>query len=163
MSDQLVSTQLDDAVAQQVFQNLQDLDGTEIFRQVADVYEALTLERFQRQDSPDGVPWAALSPVTLRRRQKRGIAGTAILRETGLLRSTVRGVYSEWSAGITVGGPGSWAAVHQRGNPSNTFGGAPAPIPARPMIPEGDLPPRYVPRLLEPIEDAIADALMGGF
>ena len=30
------------------------------------------------------------------------------------------------------------------------------------MIPEGDLPPRYIPRLLEPIEDAIADAL-GGF
>lgn len=161
MSEQLIYTQLDDDLAQQVFAGLQDLDGTEIFRQVADVYEALTLERFQAQDSPDGVPWAALSPVTLRQRQRRGVTRTTILRETGLLRSTVRGVYSEWSAGITVGGPGSWAAVHQRGNPSNTFGGSPAPIPARPMIPEGDLPQRYIPRLLEPIEDAIADARMG--
>ncbi len=159
----MISAQLDDAIAQQVFDNLQGLDGTEIFRQVADVYEALTLERFQAQDSPDGVPWAALSPVTLRQRQRRGNTRTTILRDTGLLRSTVRGVHSEWSAGITVGGPGSWAAVHQRGNPSNTFGGSPAPIPARPMIPEGDLPPRYVPRLLEPIEEAIADALLGGF
>ena len=162
MSGQLISTELDDARFQEAMELLQGLDGTEIFRQVADVYEALTLERFQQQDSPDGVPWAPLSPVTLQRRQKRGIAGTAILRETGLLRSTVRGTYGELTAGITVGGPGSWAAVHQRGNPANTFGGAPAPIPARPMIPEGDLPPRYIPRLLEPIEEALADAL-GGF
>lgn len=159
----MISAQIDDAIAQQVFANLQGIDGREIFRQVADVFEALTLERFQQQNSPDGVPWAALSPVTLRQRQRRGIAGTAILRETGLLRSTVRGVSGQWSAGITVGGTGSWAAVHQRGNPANKFGGAPAPIPARPMIPEGDLPPRYIPRLLEPIEDAIADALLGGF
>ena len=101
-----ISTQLDDAIAQQVFANLQDLDGAEIFRQVADVFESLTLERFQQQDSPDGVPWAALSPVTLRQRQRRGVTRASILRETGLLRSTVRGVSSEWSAGITVGGPG---------------------------------------------------------
>lgn len=158
----MISAQLDDRVAQQLLSAVQGLDGREIFAQVADVLENLTLERFQRQDSPDGVPWAALSPVTLRKRQRRGITRTTILRETGLLRSTVRATASEWTATLTVGGPGSWAAVHQRGNPSNTFGGAPAPIPARPMIPdEGDLPPRYVPRLLEPIEDAIADALMG--
>lgn len=157
----MISAQLDDRVAQQLLSAVQGLDGREIFAQVADVLENLTLERFQRQDSPDGVPWAALSPVTLRKRQRRGITRTTILRETGLLRSTVRATAGEWTATLTVGGPGSWAAVHQRGNPSNTFGGAPAPIPARPMIPEGDLPPRYVPRLLEPIEDAIADALMG--
>jgi phage virion morphogenesis protein len=158
----MISTQLDDKVAQQLLAAVQGLDGRAIFAQVADVLENLTLERFQRQDSPDGVPWAALSPVTLRQRQRRGISRTSILRETGLLRSTVRGTSGEWTATLTVGGPGSWAAVHQGGNPSNTFGGARAPIPARPMIPEGDLPPRYVPRLLEPIEDAIADALMGG-
>lgn len=158
----MISAQLDDRVAQQLLSAVQGLDGREIFAQVADVLENLTLERFQRQDSPDGVPWAALSPVTLRKRQQRGNTRTTILRDTGLLRSTVRGTSGEWTATLTVGGPGSWAAVHQRGNPSNTFGGSPAPIPARPMIPEGDLPPRYVPRLLEPIEDAIADALMGG-
>ena len=159
----MIGVQIDDAIAQRLLGALQGLDGSRIFREVAQVAEALTLERWQRQDSPEGVPWAPLSPVTLRRRQQRGISGTAILRETGLLRSTVRGTSSApWSAEVTVGGPGSWAAVHQKGNPANTFGGARAPIPARPMIPEGDLPPRYIPRLLEPIEDAIADAL-GGF
>lgn len=156
----MIGVQLDDTIAQRLLGALQGLDGSRIFREVAEVAEALTLERWQRQASPDGVPWAPLSPVTLRRRQQRGITGTKILRETGLLRSTVRGTSSApWSAEVTIGGPGSWAAVHQRGNPSNTFGGSPAPIPARPMIPEGDLPPSYVPRLLEPIEDAIADEL----
>lgn len=163
MSGQLITTELDDAAFQASMEAIEGLDGTEIFRQVSEVYEALTLERFNLQNAPDGTPWAALSPVTLRQRQRRGVSRTSILRETGLLRSTVRGTHGPWTAGIAVGGPGSWAAVHQRGNPSNTFGGSPAPIPARPMIPDGDLPPRYVPRLLEPIEDAIADALMGGF
>ncbi|WP_310620896.1 phage virion morphogenesis protein [Flexibacterium corallicola] len=104
-----------------------------------------TLERFEREEGPDGKPWAKLSPLTLAsRRSKRGT-----LRATGgLIRSIkVQVDSSKAEVGTNLNHPKVW--VHQygavirprrkkalaipNGNGGFVFAGK-ATIPARPYI-----------------------------
>ncbi len=67
---------------------------------------------FIKEQSPDGSPWAALSPRTLARKKTN-----TILRETGTMTNATRyRVTSDQSA--VIENPDKKAPIHQRGAPS---------------------------------------------
>lgn len=74
--------------------------------------------RFQAQQSPDGTPWAPLSPAYARRKRKRQ---DRILELDGHLKNTLRYLVS--TTELLFGSNRVYAAIHQ-------FGG-PIDIPAR--------------------------------
>jgi phage virion morphogenesis protein len=72
--------------------------------------------RFETETAPDGSPWAALKPQTIRRRKKgranRG-AAASILRDTNLLYTSITPVADAVEA--VVGTNLVYAAIHQNG------------------------------------------------
>jgi phage virion morphogenesis protein len=90
-------------------------------------------DAFESEASPDGTPWAPLSPVTRAIRQrKRGNGPVRPLQDTTRLRRSITSTVGpkSFSFGTNV----VYAGAQQLGNPSNRmFGRTPAPIPARPM------------------------------
>lgn len=81
--------------------------------------ERETKLNFARQQSPDGKPWAALSPSTLRQK-KTG----AILRETGALAGSVAFMGAS-ATEARVGAGTEYGVYHQFGT---------SKMPARPFI-----------------------------
>lgn len=160
----MIAVDLDDRDARRVIDALGTLDGRAIFKRVGERAADLTRERFRSQTAPDGAAWAPLRPATLGLRARRGSFGVGVLFDSGAMFRSIRSdAPAEWEATVEVGADGSFARVHQFGNPTNRmFGRALAPIPARPFVPQtGDLPAAYIPPLLEPIEKAIERALDG--
>jgi phage gpG-like protein len=157
----MVAIELDDRDAQRVLTALGAIQMQPVLRRVAEVGAQLTRERFRSETDPFGAAWLPLSPVTLGLRARRGSASVGKLFDSGQLFGSIRSEADEDEARVIVGGPGMYARVQQQGNPDNRmFGGALAPIPARPFIPEGsDLPGDYIPALLRPLEVAIERAL----
>lgn len=89
--------------------------------------------------SPDGRPWAPLSPVTIARRAKAGKNTDTILQVTRHLAGNI--VAQVDAAGLRVGSPVEYAGVMQFGAAQGAFGrtsrGGPIPwgtIPARPFL-----------------------------
>ena len=84
-------------------------------------------ERWEREVSPDGIPWEPLSEAyTTRKRRKRPAAGILIFDD--LLRGTLR--YQSSSHSLELGTDRPYGATHQFGR---DFGRG-APIPARPFL-----------------------------
>lgn len=131
---------------------------------VAAEIETLIDDSFKSQASPSGQPWQALSGVTVFRRiaRKRGRDGTTYqsrrvirrgaltaraakqmapggmkaLIDTGRLRRSIFAKASGRSAVVFGAAKLPYARAQTWGNPANRmFGGAPAPIPARPFLP----------------------------
>lgn len=159
-----VSINLDDADAQRMFRMLKELGGdlTKPLRQSGRNLEQQARQGFRNESDPFGTAWAPHRPVTLQLRERRGRTGVSVLFDTGKLFNTIRSESDATSVTLMIGGPGSWAGVHQSGNPNNRmFGRARAPIPARPMLPEQSqgLPQAWLESLLDPIDRAFEKAL----
>jgi phage virion morphogenesis protein len=95
-----------------------------------------TRQRFLDGTAPDGSRWAALSPVTLALRARRGRGGAKPLIDTGTLRQSVG--YDPLPDGLVLFanrrfGKTASAAVHQFGTDSAGRGRKTA-IPARPFL-----------------------------
>lgn len=134
---------------------------TPVLRIAAEDIKALIDDSFARSASPDGQQWDPLSPATLAlrgrssrgrravRRIQRQLAGAAgpigaigiaatfarPLQDTGRLR---QGSFASVSGPttISIGTNVPYAGPQQFGNPQNRmFGGASAPVPARPFLP----------------------------
>ncbi|OPY07247.1 MAG: Phage virion morphogenesis family protein [Syntrophaceae bacterium PtaB.Bin095] len=86
-----------------------------------------TEARFDSQGpAPDGKPWAALSPATLKRKQH-----SKILTELGHLRGSIRSQLFG-THGVAVGTNKVYGAIHQLGGPAGR--GRKIRIPARPYL-----------------------------
>ncbi len=126
-----------------------------ISREVATEAGLLVSEGFQQGMSPDGKPWA---PLVVRSGQP--------LRDTGRLAASV--TIKDTGAGFTAGTNTVYAGVHQHGAVITAkrarqlysaklhigFGKS-VRIPARPFLPTGELPPAWVERIKEAVEDAM--------
>lgn len=134
-----------------------------VLRVAAAALDKLMDDSFARQQSPDGTPWAKLSPVTVDRRIMRTGSGSAITYRGSRLRTT-RGAPTARANRYRAPG-GAQALIDTGrmrrslhadvvgntirfgtnvvqgttqfyGNPNNKmFGKARAPIPARPFMP----------------------------
>lgn len=88
-------------------------------------------KNFDNEQGPDGEGWAALSPVTIARREKAGGSASPILRVSGALRGSIN---SEPSATeVRIGTALIYAAIQHFGGESKGFM-QPAEIPARPYL-----------------------------
>lgn len=118
----------------------EERDTTDLHRDIGEHLVNSTDERFEQQKSPDGAPWAPLSPATLisayqRKRKanrafKRGRGGTReetagfarfkankkILQDKGI-RGGLRGSinYRAEDGSVAIGANKIYAAAHQRG------------------------------------------------
>ncbi|MGJ8523021.1 hypothetical protein R84981_001714 [Carnimonas sp. R-84981] len=116
----------------QLEQRLADLSTP--LRDIGEMLLLSTDDRFRSQVSPDGRPWAPLSPTTLARKK-----GGRILRERGFLQDTIR--YQVNNNELAIGTDRVYGAVHQFGQKKGASGrnkrGSPIPwgdIPARPFL-----------------------------
>lgn len=75
---------------------------------IAEYLHISTDARARRQVSPDGAPWAPLSPRTLARKK-----GNKILRESGALLDTLR--HQVTDDGLEFGTDRPYGAIHQYG------------------------------------------------
>ena len=133
-----INIELDDTSVQAAFNRLIKV-GRDLAPAMQDIGEHLlgsTRERFNDQQEPDGKPWAPLSEVTVRRKQKNT---DKILTERGYLRGTL--AYRADRQEVRVGSTRIYAPTHQFGAKKGAFGrtrhGAPIPwgdIPARPFL-----------------------------
>lgn len=88
---------------------------------------------FNDAADPWGAPWTALSQTTIDRRRKQS---DKPLNDFGFLRASLESRTDGSGVEVSIGRADRPAAPHQFGNPLNRmFGGALAPIPARPMLP----------------------------
>lgn len=132
---------------------------TDAVREARQAFVDLTKQRFLTGTDPFGTPWVPIKPSTARVRAGRGGSGNSPLVDSGALAASVRGDGRGNSVKVVVGGPGMFADIHQEGNPSNRmFGQGSAPIPARPFIPDGDLPETYWSALIGPFNQRISEA-----
>lgn len=88
-----------------------------------------TMERFDREEAPDGTGWQELSDVTKALREKAGKSGK-ILQQDGILRNSIHPDYDQNSAGLSVDGSNlEYAAIHNLGGKAGR--GRKVTIPAR--------------------------------
>jgi len=90
-----------------------------------DIGEALLIReraRFARQESPEGVPWEPLKPLSLARKKKNK---DKVLIESGLLKDLMR--YTVTGNTLAFGTDRIYGATHQFGAPKRG-------IPARPFL-----------------------------
>lgn len=135
--------------------------------QVALLLDQFVRNTFRSQSDPWGVPWPALSQVTLDERARRGSLNVQKLIDPTLgppiMFDTIRHDSNDVAAWVVIGEglPDPRAPVQQWGNPENrAWGGPIAPIPARAMVPsrmpdELDFPPVWLDRIFVPIMAAI--------
>lgn len=125
--------QLTPADTRAAFRTLETLarDFTPVMNKFGDYMVGVTRERFDAQTSPNGQPFAALSPAYATRKRAHPTALRKILQFGGDLRDnfvpfpTATGVTI--SSSFKVSGGQSLAAIHHFGAPA-------ANIPARPIL-----------------------------
>lgn len=99
---------------------------------------------FRKEQSPEGVAWAELSPRTraLKKHKKK-------LQESGRLFASL--VYQVRSNSLEIGSNMEYAAIHQLGGKAGR--GRKVNIPARPFLPQNNLPLAWEAELLEIVAD----------
>jgi len=149
MSD--FTIKVDDRVAQAALSRLLAF-GLDMSPAMADIAEGMmqhTEDRFDRQQSPDGQPWAALSPAYAQLKQRKQ-PGLGILVLTGRLSGELRSEFgTDFAEVATAGLP--YVALHQFGGLPGMAPG-PAAVPARPFAGFG-------PEDQELVEDVVGDHL----
>ncbi len=81
-------------------------------------------ERFDKEQSPDGIKWKSLSPARVKQRLKRHKSGyMKILQDTGELRRSIK--YQAGQKYVRIGSNLKYARTHQFGREN---------IPARPFL-----------------------------
>ena len=145
-----IEIDVDDADALKMLNGLSGLPMDKVMRDVSDVAEQLTRDRFRTETTPRGDMWKPHKPETIKARERKGSASRALLIDTGSLYASMKREHGFDFASVSVGGPGMFATVHQEGLP---------PIPARPFVPEAEnLPTAYLDALFVPIQAAIDKA-----
>ena len=114
----------------------------EISRQLAEEALDLVKEGWRRQASPDGTPWAP----------KQRDDGRAILVRFGALRASFQ-VVSADASGFSIATSVSYGTFHQDGTRH---------MPARPMVPTGELPAEWVAAFDEVVQDVLTELLSKG-
>lgn len=111
-------------------------DLTPLMRQIAAILESEIEDNFEAEGRP---AWDALSPVTIKRREKGGHWPGKKLQVTGQLAASIESAHTATEA--TAGTNKEYAKTQQFGAAKGAFGatskGAPIPwgdIPARPFI-----------------------------
>jgi len=99
-------------------------------REIAAIMADRAEESFDMEQSPEGVPWAELSEVTMKFRRAIGRDTGKKLKVTGQLAASISSQYGDGFA--KVGTNKVYAAMQQ-------FGGTTSP---RSMIPDKDIPAR---------------------
>lgn len=101
--------------------------------EIGDAFVEIAALSFHDAADPWGTAWAPLSPVTIQRRRQKS---DKPLNDFGFLRASIESRASAAGVEVSIGRADRPATPHQFGNPLNRmFGGALAPIPARPMLP----------------------------
>ena len=103
--------------------SLKDLQP--FWHSVGDFIKRQTIkERFDKEQSPDGVKWKPLSQSRINQRKKRNKTGNMkILQDTGELRRSIH--FRADKNGVIIGSKLKYAATHQFGR---------GKIPARPYL-----------------------------
>ncbi|KKL03689.1 hypothetical protein LCGC14_2623630 [marine sediment metagenome] len=90
-------------------------DATGFYRSVGENLKNSTRDRFDSEESPEGIPWKKLLPSTIRAREKSGKTPIKILRasdNTGLAYGIN---YRADNKEVSVGSMKPYAAIHQLG------------------------------------------------
>ena len=143
------------AALQRLTKSLEDL--TPIMQEIGQAVDTHTMLGFRAGTDPYGNPWAPLSETTLSRR--RGGGGQP-LRDTARLQNSFS--YQAGPTSVEYGTNVEYASTHQYGASKGAYGadqhGRPIPwggIPARPMLPSGELPEALQREVLRIAEKAI--------
>lgn len=139
--------------------------GADPLRLNADIggaFVELAAASFNDASDPWGGAWEPLSPVTIARRRQ---ASSKPLNDFGFLRASLTHSADAGGVEVHIGREDRPAGPHQFGAPGNRmFGKAPAPIPARPMLPIDESGVRlegtdYADTLLDIAEQYLAEAV----
>ena len=100
-------------------------------------FDRLIRDTFQKQTDPWGTKWPELAPATLAARKRaKNFRVSKLVATAELFRSLKRYVDNDNMGRVEIGTPNRPVLPHLFGNPDNrAWGGPPAPIPARPMLP----------------------------
>jgi phage virion morphogenesis protein len=99
------------------------------YKNVGEHIQAVTIDRFNAEQAPDGTPWKALAPVTLAARARRG-TGTTIYRERGDFFGSLN--YQASSDGFRWGSNDVRARIFQLGGKAGR--GLSVTLPPRPYL-----------------------------
>lgn len=122
-------------------QNLQP-----VFNAVGETLKAHIADCFREERSPDGINWAALSPVTIAKRRN---GSNKILNDTGRLKDSISHVATNSYTEITT--DVVYAAMMNFGGIKAQFPNLWGDIPARPFFPSEILPQNWETEILETI------------
>ncbi len=115
---------------------------------------------FVDQQSPSGEPWKPLSNTALqRRRQGNGAGDAQILQDSGVLKNSFTHYADNQS--VEIGTAVEYALTHQFGATKGQYApGVPwGDIPARPFMPEENLPPDWENEVMDILAQHLDGAL----
>ena len=129
--------------------------GNAVLRLIRSAYK----EKMSGLTGSDGIKWAKLAAATIAKRERKGISGDDILKETGALLASLEPGHDEvpsgvqWQvfrferAGVTVGTAEPKADWHQEGTEY---------MPRRPIVrPDAPLPVKWEPAVERAMERAL--------
>lgn len=136
------------------------------FSVAADRLKDLIRSTFEEQRDPWGRAWQQLNTSTVDIRTRRGNASTEILLDSYTLYGSIDAQATDEYGEVEFDGTDDYAWVQQFGNPVNkVFGGASAPIPARPFLPltgasqRLSMPDAWARSLTAPLEESLRKAM----
>ena len=132
-------------------------DLTPAMREIAAALEDAAQEAFEREQSPDGKPWADLSEHTKARRRKRKKWPGQILQVQGRLAGSLTSRYDSQSA--EAGTNLVYAVTHQFGAEEGEFGST----SRGQSIPFGDIPARAFLGRSDDLDSEILDVIARHF
>ncbi|TCM84792.1 phage virion morphogenesis protein [Rhodovulum steppense] len=118
MTGVTMAVTIDDLEAQERLRTLVErMDNPAgFYKQVGEEIVQSTQRNFASESAPDGTPWAAHAPSTIRQRIRRGQVPITKLRRNGFGQTLYNSLNARPSAeGVTVGTPMPYGAIHQLG------------------------------------------------
>lgn len=100
-----------DKLRQRVATIRRNLNLPAMTEEIAGLLVLRTLRRFDRQVTPDEVPWKPLSEATLMDKRRKGFADKPSLRRTDALRSSIKAIRGGLGATFINTGAGSRIGV----------------------------------------------------
>lgn len=127
-------------------------DMTPVMQGLGEYFVRSTKQRFGEGKSPEGVAWAAKSPVTLERYRKTGGGTRPLFGPSGMLNSTI--AYEASATEVAWGSNMVYAAMMQFGGTRAQWPHLWGNIPARPFL---GVSPQDEPKALAILSAYIAD------
>lgn len=159
-----VTITVDDRGAQAMLDRVLMVGKHPAAKAVADQLYMLVRDAYRSESDPWGRAWPPHSPLTLKARRKRGNASQQKLIDTDKLWASIKSSHTDTEAVVTAGQglPDPRAVVNQFGT-SNAGRSRNVRIPTRPFFPlrnetTADIPQRWWPTLVEPVQKALAEA-----